>query len=122
MPIITFDTSIFIAYKPTDIPAGFRMSAVVLQELTAGAVDNSEVQRWNAARIAHEKAGTLLVPNGEDWWLAGKVLNSLLRGMKSTHGGKHQSYPTLRSIASSGCADRAHGPFGWCAISDGQHE
>lgn len=88
MPIITFDTSIFIAYKPTDIPAGFRMSAVVLQELTAGAVDNSEVQRWNAARTAHEKAGTLLVPTGEDWWLAGKVLNSLLRGMKSKHGGR----------------------------------
>ena len=66
MPIITFDTSNFIAYKPTDIPAGFRMSDVVLQELTAGAVDNSEVQRWNAARIAHEKASTLLVPTGED--------------------------------------------------------
>ena len=83
MPIITFDTSVFIAYKPAELPAGFRMSAVVIQELTAGAIDKSEVQYWNASRTLHEKAGTLLVPTGEDWWLAGKVINSLLRGLKS---------------------------------------
>jgi predicted nucleic acid-binding protein len=88
MPIVTFDTSIFIAYKPAELPAGFRMSAVVIQELTAGALDKSEVQYWNASRIAHKKAGTLLVPNSEDWWLAGKVLNSLLRGLKSKAKGK----------------------------------
>jgi predicted nucleic acid-binding protein len=88
MPIVTFDTSIFIAYKPAELPAGFRMSAVVIQELTAGALDKSEVQYWNASRIAHERAGTLLVPTSEDWWLAGKVLNSLLRGLKSKAKGK----------------------------------
>ncbi len=88
MPVVTYDTSIFIAYKPADLPAGFRMSVVVIQELTAGAVDKSEVQYWNAARIAHEKVRTLLVPTGEDWWLAGKVLNSLLRGLKSKSQGK----------------------------------
>jgi len=87
MPVITYDTSVFIAYKPAALPAGFRMSAVVIQELTAGAVDKSEVQRWQAAMRAHEKEGTLLVPTGEDWWLAGKVLNSLLRGLKSKAGG-----------------------------------
>jgi predicted nucleic acid-binding protein len=87
MPIATYDTSIFIAYKPAALPAGFRMSAVVIQELTAGSVDKSEVQRWQAAMSAHEKEGTLLVPMGEDWWLAGKVLNSLLRGLKSKAGG-----------------------------------
>jgi predicted nucleic acid-binding protein len=90
MPGIVFDTSIFIAYKPqpADFPAGFRMSAVVLQELTAGAADKSELQKWDAARLGYEKAGVLPVPNGEDWWLAGKVLNSLLRGMKSKARGK----------------------------------
>jgi hypothetical protein len=62
MPIVTYDTSIFIAYKPAALPAGFRMSAVVIQELTAGAVDKSEVQRWQVAMRAHEKEGTLLVP------------------------------------------------------------
>jgi len=87
MPKVVYDTSVFIAYKPAEFPAGFLMSAVVLQELTAGAVDKSDVQRWDAARRAHEKEGTLLVPTGEDWWLAGKVLNSLLRGLKSKRGG-----------------------------------
>ncbi|MGA9995201.1 MAG: type II toxin-antitoxin system VapC family toxin [Pyrinomonadaceae bacterium] len=87
MPKVVYDTSTFIAHKPADFPAGFLMSAVVLQELTAGAVDKSDVQRWEASRRAHEKAGTLLVPTGEDWWLAGKVLNSLLRGLKSKREG-----------------------------------
>ena len=88
MPIVTFDTSVFIAYKPADLPAGFRMSAVVVQEMTAGAIDKSEVQFWNAARQLHEKEGTLLVPTGEDWWFAGKVINSLLRGLKSKARGR----------------------------------
>jgi predicted nucleic acid-binding protein len=69
MPGIVFDTSVFIAYKPklADFPAGFRMSVVVLQELTAGSLDKTEVQAWNVARLLHEKENTLLVPNGEDW-------------------------------------------------------
>jgi hypothetical protein len=71
------------------------MSAVVIQELTAGAVDKSEVQRWDASRRAHEKEGTLLVPSGEDWWLAGKVLNSLLRGLKSRRGGLTPKLPAV---------------------------
>lgn len=87
MPKVTYDTSVFIAYKPAELPAGFLMSAVVIQELTAGATDKSEIQRWDASRRAHEKEGTLLVPTGEDWWLAGKVLNSLLRGLKSKRSG-----------------------------------
>lgn len=87
MSRVTYDTSVFIAYKPAALPAGFLMSAVVIQELAAGAVDKSEIQRWDASWRAHEREGTLLVPTGEDWWLAGKVLNSLLRGLKSKRGG-----------------------------------
>jgi predicted nucleic acid-binding protein len=93
MPVITYDTSIFIAYKPAELPAGFRMSAVVLQELTAGAADKSEIQSWHTTWKLHEKENTLLVPTGEDWWLAGKVLNSLLRGLKSKAGGKTPKLP-----------------------------
>ena len=88
MPTVTYDTSAIIAYKPAEFPSGFLMSAVVIQELTAGAADKSEVQQWDAARRAYEKVGALLVPTGEDWWLAGKVLNSLLRGLKSKYGGR----------------------------------
>lgn len=88
MPIITFDTCIFIKYQPSTLPKGFRMTAVVLQELTVGANDNTEVKYWNEVRKAREKDGTLIVPNAEDWYMAGKVLNSLLRGLKSENAGK----------------------------------
>jgi hypothetical protein len=46
MPKVTYDTSVFIACKSTGLPAGFVMSAVVIQELTAGAVDKSDIQRF----------------------------------------------------------------------------
>ena len=88
MPLVTFDTCIFIKYKPSSLPQGFRMTAIVLQELTAGADSDKEVKLWNQVRKIREKDGTLLVPNAEDWWMAGKVLNSLLRGLKSANKGK----------------------------------
>ena len=64
------------------------MTAIVLQELTAGAADDSTVRLWNVARREHDRAGTFLVPDGEDWWVAGKILNSLLRGLRSTNKGR----------------------------------
>ena len=88
MATVLFDTSIFIAYKPVKLPAGFLMSAVVIQELAAGAADNSVLQGLDAVRIAYEKDGKLVVPTSEDWWLAGKVINSLFRGLKSKSRGR----------------------------------
>jgi hypothetical protein len=55
MPITTFDTCIFITYQPSYLPQGFRLTAVVLQELTAGADDDKEVKYWNDVRRAREK-------------------------------------------------------------------
>ncbi len=82
-----FDTNIYIKY---DVILSDKQlfSAVVLQELTVGSSDNNELKEWEAARKELEKEGLLIVPNGEDWYLAGKVLNSLLRGLKSQNKGK----------------------------------
>lgn len=88
MPGIVFDTNIYIAYKPQKLPSSLLLSAVVLQELVSGASDGEEVKRYDAARKQFEKEGRLLVPAGEDWFLAGKVINSLLRGLKSKSAGK----------------------------------
>jgi len=87
MPTVTFDTNIFISRQRVELPDNFWMSVVVLQELVVGAEDEAEVKALNAARREYEKAGRLLVPNGEDWWLAGKIINSLQRGLKSESGG-----------------------------------
>jgi len=64
------------------------MSAVVLHELTVGAKDQGRLRELGTQRLQYERAGTLLVPNGEDWFLAGKVINSLQRGRKAANKGK----------------------------------
>ena len=64
------------------------MSAVVLYELTVGARDGNAVKELEIRRRDYEREGTLIVPNGEDWFLAGKVLNSLQRGRKAANKGQ----------------------------------
>lgn len=91
MAAILFDTSIYISYNPK-LRANSLMSAVVIQELVAGAPDGSEVQKLEGLRITYERDGKLLVPTGEDWWLAGKVLNSLFRGLKSKSKPKGRTF------------------------------
>jgi predicted nucleic acid-binding protein len=54
----------------------------------AGARDSSELKYWEAIARVFWKQDRLLVPTYEDWLLAGRVLNSLLRGLKSERGGK----------------------------------
>ena len=81
---MVFDTDVVIRHRLSAVP-GF-VSAVVLQELAAGARDGAELRRLGAIRMAAETEGVLLTPDGEDWFQAGKVLNSLLRGLRSVRG------------------------------------
>lgn len=87
MPGVVFDTCVFIAYKPV-IPSGSLLSVIVIQELIAGAIDSSELKEWEATAKRFENEDRLLIPTTEDWLLAGRVLNSLLRGLKSRPSGK----------------------------------
>lgn len=87
MSRVVFDTNIFIAYHPA-LPAGSLLSVVVIQELMAGSADASELKDWEATARKFEKEDRLLVPTFEDWLLAGRVLNSLLRALKSKRDGK----------------------------------
>ena len=64
------------------------MSAVVLQELVAGANDASTIKDLERTRLEYRNANKLLVPNEEDWWHAGLVLNALQRGRRSRKTGK----------------------------------
>src|SRR6266487_3063675 len=87
MPKVTYDTNIFINRKPRQLPLpGFYMSVVVLQELLAGAPDESAVKELNAARQSYRRANRLLVPTEDDWWEVGKVINLLQRRRKSKQG------------------------------------
>jgi predicted nucleic acid-binding protein len=88
MPKVTYDTNVFIDYDPAYFPAGFLMSAVVIQELATGALDNTRLKDLDASWRYYQREQRLLVPNGEDWFLAGKVLNSLYRGSASKSRGR----------------------------------
>jgi predicted nucleic acid-binding protein len=85
------DTNVIIRDRMSEIP-GF-VSAVVLQELTAGAQDTADVRRLGSMRAAAEEDGMLLTPDGEDWYEAGKVLNALHRGLRSHRAGHTQAIP-----------------------------
>src|SRR5687767_14577194 len=74
-----------------DVP-GF-VSAVVLQELTAGADDSADLRRLGWIRAAAEDNGVLLTPDGEDWYEAGKVLNALYLGLRSHREGHTPAIP-----------------------------
>lgn len=97
MPQVTYDTNVFINYKPTYFPKGFQMSVVVIQELAAGARDKTRLKQLDAVRRTYEKTGDLLVPSSEDWWFAGKVLNSLYRVVQR-HGEDSEPTPEQMRI------------------------
>ncbi|HEU0302757.1 MAG TPA: hypothetical protein VFR37_25065 [Longimicrobium sp.] len=85
------DTNVVIRHGMSNIPG--IVSAVVLQELTAGARDTAEVRRLGSVRADAEDDGVLLTPDGEDWYFAGKVLNSLYRGLRSHRRGPTPAIP-----------------------------
>jgi predicted nucleic acid-binding protein len=78
---VTYDTNVIIRYKvdPANLPRSLWLSAVVVQEMTAGAREAAMVEVWRRLFTVYEENGHLLTPDAEDWWFAGKVLNSLFR-------------------------------------------
>lgn len=85
---IVFDTSVIIAYSFSELPQNFLLSAVVVAELVANAANDSVRKNLEAARRAHEKQGTLIVPTAEDWLLASRALYWLIQRRKKATGGK----------------------------------
>lgn len=65
---VTFDANIFISRKVQldKLPSGFYLSAVVLQELVAGAADEASIKSLGVIRNAYEKENRILVPLLED--------------------------------------------------------
>ena len=82
---ILFDTNAYIDYGETLPESGF-LSAVVVQEMTAGAADDSRIKQWQQNYRSFEERGKLLVPTIGDWWEAGRILNALWRSKKSVQG------------------------------------
>jgi predicted nucleic acid-binding protein len=77
---VLLDTSVVKAYGVSDL--GKWISVVVLQELTAGAKDKREITIYKGYLDDRLKSGHLLVPDHEDWFQAGRILNTILRNEK----------------------------------------
>lgn len=77
---VLLDTAVVIAYTPSDL--GKWISAVVLQELIVGASSKQEIAIFRRYLDDSLKSGHLLVPDHEDWFQAGRVLNTILRNEK----------------------------------------
>ena len=96
MPYFTYDTSVCISRKLTDfheMPQSFRMSAVVLMELIAGAHDDSRRKFYEEIFRRYEKADLLIVPNFDDWLFAAKILFLLTHARKRSQRGKLSRLP-----------------------------
>jgi predicted nucleic acid-binding protein len=94
MPKVTYDSDVFMRRKPRKLPGGFYMSAVVLEELVAGAQDGAELDELEAAMRNYEKGDRLLVPTGEDWYQAGKVIYAMQQGKRSRKTGDIPPMPS----------------------------
>lgn len=97
MPYFTYDTSVIISRKITDLPGlptNFLMSSVVLMELTASASDNSRRKHYERLFRQYQQDNSLIVPNEDDWLLTSKVLFWLTQGRRRPTKGKLKRLPT----------------------------
>jgi predicted nucleic acid-binding protein len=83
---VVFDTNVLIRHGSSQLGRRGILSAVVLQEITAGAADRGDVRSWGTLARTLDERGRLLVPSGDDWFYTGQVLNALLRGARSVRG------------------------------------
>lgn len=90
---VVIDTNVFIRHGFADLVERGPLSAVVLQEITAGAADGNAVRDLGVLGQKLERRGRLLVPNGEDWFYASKVLNALYHGLRSHRQGHTPAIP-----------------------------
>ena len=78
----TFDTSFIIANRLSEFPDNFYLSDVVQLELIGSAAEERIVKKLQAIRKYYADENLLIVPNADDWLMAGKVLYWLQQGVK----------------------------------------
>ena len=77
---LLYDTSVYISYwrQLDKFPRPGWFSAVVMQELMAGAEDRKDLRQWRGMAADYKRAGKLLVPELAAWETAGLVMHRLL--------------------------------------------
>lgn len=96
MPYFTYDTSVIVSKRVetlSSMPKNFLMSAVVLMELSSAAGDRSRQKVYENLFYEYQEQERLIVPQLEDWLVAGKILFLLTTSRRRTQGGKLQRLP-----------------------------
>jgi len=96
MPYFTYDTSVLVARKLTDLremPPSFLLSSVVLMEITAAARDKSERKFFEGIFDHYKKKDLLIVPSADDWLLASKILFLLTHARRRAQKGQLRPLP-----------------------------
>lgn len=77
---LLYDTSVYISYRRQidKFPDPGWFSAVVMQELMAGAADRQDLRQWRKLAADYKREDKLLVPNLAAWETAGLVMHRLL--------------------------------------------
>ena len=91
MAYFTYDTSVCISRKLTnfdEMPDSFLMSAVVMLELIASAPNDSSRKFYEGTFAQYEQTNILIVPNGDDWLFASRILYLLTQARKRSNKGK----------------------------------
>ena len=96
MAYFTYDTSVLVSRKLTnfsELPHNFRLSAVVMMELMAGASDESCRKSYHEVFSQYRQRDQLIVPNIDDWLFASKILFLLTHARKHAQKGRLQKLP-----------------------------
>lgn len=97
MPNYTYDTSVIISRKLTDLPGGsgsFFMSAVVLMELTASARDDAQRKLYERLFRQYQNDNSLIAPDENDWLLTSRILYWLTQSRRRSLKGKLKRLPS----------------------------
>jgi predicted nucleic acid-binding protein len=82
------DTSTYISRKLSDLPDNFLFSSIVLMELMAGAIDDSQRKVYEQVHRAYARDNSLIVPDVDDWLIASRVLYWLAQGRRRSSKGR----------------------------------
>jgi predicted nucleic acid-binding protein len=91
MPYFTYDTSVIISRKISDLhemPQNYVMSAVVLMELLSSAADRTMSKVYERLFRQYQRDKLLIVPTDEDWLFASRILFLLTQARRWEQKGK----------------------------------
>jgi len=91
MAYFTYDTSAIIARRSIDLrtdQSWLLLSSIVLLELTASAVDDSQRKAFEQLFREHQQNNSLLVQTDGDWLFASRILFWLSRRRRRVQGGR----------------------------------